>query len=48
MIPQKFNVCSCHFAFCAESIYRGAVGSEMRVAKVVVAPLHYIGLPSLL
>jgi len=28
MIPQKFNVCSCHFAFCAECIYEGVVGVE--------------------
>ncbi|MFS7935869.1 hypothetical protein Hanom_Chr05g00408591 [Helianthus anomalus] len=28
MIPQKFNVCSCHLTFCAKCIYRGGVGVE--------------------
>jgi hypothetical protein len=28
MIPQKFNVCSCHFTFYTKCIYRGGVGVE--------------------
>jgi hypothetical protein len=30
MTPQKFNVCSCHFAFWPECIYGGVYASEVR------------------
>ena len=28
MLPQKFNVCSCHLAKSLECIYRGGVGAD--------------------
>jgi len=28
MIPQNFNVCSCHSTFCAKCIYKGDMGLE--------------------
>jgi hypothetical protein len=39
MIPQNFNVCSCHLAFYAECIYRGVVGIEETAGRHMSSPL---------